>query len=50
MRRYYDLLSARPDGHVAGLKNDQLRGRNPRDVKVLLAQELVAASRPQGGR
>ncbi len=42
MWRYYDLLSFLPDSHVAGLKNEVAAGRNPRDVKVLLAQELVA--------
>lgn len=42
MWRYYDLLSFRPTAEVAKLKNDIAGGRNPRDVKVLLAQELVA--------
>ena len=42
MWRYYDLLSFRSLEEVAGLKQDVAGGRNPRDVKVLLAQEMVA--------
>jgi tyrosyl-tRNA synthetase len=42
MWRYYDLLSFRPVGEIAQFKTDIANGRNPRDVKVLLAQELVA--------
>lgn len=42
MWRYFDLLSFRTDGEIAGFKQDVAGGRNPRDVKVLLAQEIVA--------
>ena len=42
MWRYYDLLSFRSTAEVAGFKQDIAGGRNPRDVKVLLAQEMVA--------
>jgi tyrosyl-tRNA synthetase len=42
MWRYYDLLSFRASEEVAGFKRDIASGRNPRDVKVLLAQEIVA--------
>lgn len=42
MWRYFELLSFRPMTEVAQLKQDIADGRNPRDVKVLLAQELVA--------
>jgi len=42
MWRYYDLLSFRSMAEVAGFKQDIAGGRNPRDVKVLLAQEMVA--------
>lgn len=42
MWRYYDLLSFLPQGEIATLKAEVEGGRNPRDVKVLLAQELVA--------
>jgi len=42
MWRYYDLLSFRASGEVAGFKREIASGRNPRDVKVLLALEIVA--------
>ncbi|HNI47019.1 MAG TPA: tyrosine--tRNA ligase [Zoogloea sp.] len=42
MWRYYDLLSFRSSAEVAGLKEAVQTGRNPRDVKVALAQEIVA--------
>jgi tyrosyl-tRNA synthetase len=42
MWRYYELLSFRPMSAVNALKADVAGGRNPRDVKVLLAQEIVA--------
>jgi tyrosyl-tRNA synthetase len=42
MWRYYDLLSFCGNTEIAKLRNEVTDGRNPRDVKVLLAQELVA--------
>jgi len=42
MWRYYDLLSLRSGQEIAALKAEAAAGRNPRDIKVLLAQELVA--------
>ena len=42
MWRYYTLLSFRPAAEVEGLRQSIAEGRNPRNVKVLLAQELVA--------
>ena len=42
MWRYFDLLSFRAVGEVAGFKREIADGRNPRDVKVLLGQEIVA--------
>jgi tyrosyl-tRNA synthetase len=42
MWRYFDLLSFRDDGEVTGFKAETASGRNPRDIKVLLAQEIVA--------
>ena len=41
MWRYYDLLSFRTTQEIAALREEVAGGRNPRDVKVLLAQELV---------
>jgi tyrosyl-tRNA synthetase len=42
MWRYYDLLSFRGNEEIAQLKREVADGRNPRDVKVMLAQEIVA--------
>lgn len=42
MWRWYELLSFRPLAEIAALREQVAAGRNPRDVKVLLAQELVA--------
>lgn len=42
MWRYYELLSFKSDGEIATLKAEVAGGRNPRDAKVLLAQEIVA--------
>ncbi len=42
MWRYFDLLSFRSDDEIAALKASVAAGRNPRDVKVVLGQELVA--------
>ena len=41
MWRYFELLSFRPLGEIAGLKKAIGEGRNPRDVKFELAQEIV---------
>ncbi|HSN46301.1 MAG TPA: tyrosine--tRNA ligase [Casimicrobiaceae bacterium] len=42
MWRYYELLSFRPMTEVAALKRECGEGRNPRDAKVALAQEIIA--------
>ena len=42
MWRYFELLSFRPLTEVADLKNRIEQGANPRDIKFLLAEELVA--------
>lgn len=41
MWRYFDLLSFRAIEEVEAFKQEIANGRNPRDVKVLLAQEIV---------
>ncbi|MEH8030938.1 tyrosine--tRNA ligase [Gallibacterium anatis] len=41
MWRWYDLLSFRSLDEIAQLKQDVANGRNPRDVKILLAKELI---------
>ena len=42
MWRYFDLLSFRPNAEIARFKQDVAEGRNPRDLKILLGQEIVA--------
>ena len=42
MWRYYELLSFRPLEDIALLKRAAGEGRNPRDIKLELAHELVA--------
>jgi tyrosyl-tRNA synthetase len=42
MWRYFDLLSFRASREIADLKRGVEEGANPRDIKILLAQELVA--------
>ncbi|VEL98262.1 tyrosyl-tRNA synthetase [Alteromonas sp. 76-1] len=42
MWRYYDLLSFRPLDEIAELKQRVENGENPRDIKILLAKEIIA--------
>ncbi len=42
MWRYYELLSERPLETIEDLQRQVREGRNPRDVKIELARELVA--------
>ncbi len=42
MWRYFELLSFRPLAELKAWRRDVEGGRNPRDIKVALAQELVA--------
>jgi len=41
MWRYYELLSFRSMSEIAGLRRSVQEGRNPRDIKMELAAELV---------
>ena len=41
MWRYYDLLSFRSIEEIAQFKREVLDGKNPRDIKVAIAQEIV---------
>ena len=41
MWRYIELLSFQPVNVVEGLKKEVVGGRNPRDIKVTFAQEIV---------
>ena len=42
MWRYYELLSFRSLADIAGYRKAVEEGQNPRDIKVALAQEIVA--------
>src|SRR3546814_14836522 len=42
MWKYYELLSFRSMDDIAQLQNQVKSGMNPRDVKVMLGQEVVA--------
>ena len=42
MWNWYDLLSLRSNDEIARFKKECAEGRNPRDVKVMLAKEIVA--------
>ncbi len=42
MWRYYELLSFRSTGEIEEFKAEVAGGRNPRDIKVMLGEELVA--------
>ncbi len=42
MWRYFDLLSFRSNEALAGFKQEVEAGKNPRDIKFLLAQEIIS--------
>ena len=42
MWRYFELLSFRPMAEIEELRRDVERGANPRDIKIKLAEEIVA--------
>ncbi|SDT87804.1 tyrosyl-tRNA synthetase [Pseudomonas pohangensis] len=42
MWRYFELLSYRPMSEIEQFKADVQRGSNPRDIKIKLAEEIVA--------
>jgi tyrosyl-tRNA synthetase len=41
MWRYFDLLSFKSNQDIAALKNEVVSGRNPMEVKFILAKEIV---------
>lgn len=41
MWRYFELLSFRPMAEIDGFKQSVERGTNPRDIKFLLAEEII---------
>ncbi len=42
MWSYYELLSFRPLAELEQFKADVANGKNPRDIKILLAKEIIA--------
>jgi len=42
MWRYFELLSFRPMSEIEGFQLEIEQGRNPRDVKFLLAEEIIS--------
>jgi len=41
MWRYFELLSFRPMAEIEGLRQEIANGKNPRDIKFLLGEEIV---------
>ena len=41
MWRYFELLSFRPLSEIEGFKQEIAQGKNPRDVKFLLCEEII---------
>ena len=41
MWRWFDLLSFIPEEDISSLRDEMQNGKNPRDIKFLLAEELV---------
>jgi len=42
MWRYFELLSFRSMDEIEGFKEEMQQGKNPRDIKFLLAEEIIA--------
>ncbi len=42
MWRYFELLSFRPMSEIENFKQEMDAGKNPRDIKFLLAEEIIA--------
>jgi len=49
MWRYFDLLSFLPISDIQALKVSVSEGKNPRDVKILLAKEIIARFHDEDG-
>jgi tyrosyl-tRNA synthetase len=49
MWRYIELLSFEPLAHIRNWKEEVAGGRNPRDIKVMFAQEIVARFHDRAG-
>jgi len=48
MWRYFELLSFRPMSEISGFREEVESGKNPRDIKFLLAAEIVKRFHTEG--
>ena len=48
MWRWFELLSFMPEEDIAKLKDEMKKGKNPRDIKFILAEELVDRFHKEG--
>ena len=48
MWRWYDLLSFKSSKEIQALKDQQVGGMNPRDIKISLAKEIISRFHDQG--
>ncbi len=48
MWRWFELLSFIPEEDIAKLKDEMKKGKNPRDIKFILAEELVDRFHKEG--
>ena len=48
MWRWFELLSFLPEEEISKLKDEMKEGRNPRDIKFILAEELVERFHKKG--
>ena len=48
MWRWYDLLSFKSSEEIQALKDQQVGGMNPRDIKISLAKEIISRFHDQG--
>ncbi len=48
MWRWFELLSYMPEEDIAKLKDEMKKGKNPRDIKFILAEELVDRFHKEG--
>ncbi|MCZ6487579.1 MAG: tyrosine--tRNA ligase, partial [Gammaproteobacteria bacterium] len=42
MWRYFELLSFRPMSEIEAFRQETIEGKNPRDIKFLLAEEIIS--------
>ena len=50
MWRYFELLSFRPMSEIEAFKQEMEQGKNPRDIKFLLAEEIISRFHSEAAR